>query len=99
MVLELHFPGLILPNSIFCNAGVFKLAKASAVVSAAKKIVLIKKKEDPFNTQIDLKTLLTEEKYPDFIRYYFKDLETSEDYVLSVETYHGNGGSLEKIEK
>ncbi|MBO4705181.1 MAG: hypothetical protein J5647_05525 [Spirochaetaceae bacterium] len=63
------------------------------------KFVQIQNKNDLFCTKVNSKKILDEKKFPDFIRYYFKDLENKDTYLLSVETYHGIGGEIKKLDE
>ncbi|MBC6712427.1 hypothetical protein [Treponema sp. Marseille-Q3903] len=62
------------------------------------KITQIINENDLFCTKISISEILDKKKNPDFIRYYFQDLIDNNKYLLSVETYHGIGGSLEKLD-
>lgn len=62
------------------------------------KITQIINENDLFCTKISISEILDKKKNPDFIRYYFKDVNNNTKYLLSVETYHGIGGSLERID-
>lgn len=53
--------------------------------------------EDLFCTKDDIHLFINCNKYPDYIRCYFKDKNTDSEYLLAVETFHGIGGSLKKI--
>lgn len=89
--------------------GVFENTKITSLVELEKILLLIAQKEqegkisqilnnsDLFCTKVSIGKILYENKYPDFIRYYFEDLEYHTKYLLSVETYHGIGGELKII--
>ncbi|MCQ2577058.1 MAG: hypothetical protein MJ176_00865 [Treponema sp.] len=57
----------------------------------------ILEEKDYFCSIININEILENEIFPDFIQCYFINNETKEKYLLSVETYHGIGGSLKKI--
>lgn len=58
----------------------------------------ILEEQDCFCSMINITEILENDIFPDFIQCYFIDNVTQEKYLLSVETYHGIGGCLKKVE-
>lgn len=58
----------------------------------------ITEEKDFFSSMINITEILETNIFPDLIQSYYKNNETNEKYLLSVETYHGIGGSFKKIE-
>ena len=90
---------------------IFENTQISSLDELEKILILIAQKEregqitqiinanDLFCTKISASEILDKKKNPDFIRYYFIDEKNNTKFLLSVETYHGIGGSLEKIDE
>lgn len=62
------------------------------------EIIQIFNANDFFCTKTSLSDFLKTKEIPDLIRCYFIKKETAEKFLLSVETYHGIGGELKKID-
>lgn len=45
----------------------------------------------------DIRTLTEEGPWPDYMEAYFEDVQSRTRYRLCVETYHGSGGSWERL--
>ena len=54
--------------------------------------------DDFLCTKEDIHKFVSERKYPDYIRLYFKEIETSHKFLLEVETYHGIGGCFRRLD-
>ncbi len=49
--------------------------------------------------EIFLKNIPDEGPWPDYVEIYFEEASTGDAYKLTVETYHGAGGSWQKISR
>ncbi len=47
--------------------------------------------------KIQIENIPTEGPWPDYIEMYFEDTNSRDIYRLTVETYHGAGGSWERV--
>ena len=47
--------------------------------------------------KIQIEDVPNEGPWPDYIEMYFEDTDSQDIYRLTVETYHGTGGSWERV--
>ena len=54
--------------------------------------------DDLFCTKEDMHIFVKEKSYPDFIHGYFREIKTGNKFLLEVETFHGIGGCLKRLD-
>lgn len=76
----------------------FEVIKQLNLLIEQGELIQIFNENDLFCTKTSLSDFLKTREIPDLVRCYFVKKETAEKFLLSVETYHGIGGELKKIE-
>ena len=86
------------------NIDINSNAQFAAVISAIQKhvsaenVVQVWQPNNPFASKDNVLSLAVEGPWPDYIEMYFEELQSSKQFKLAVETFHGAGGQLEEIQ-
>ena len=79
-----------IPNDLVAALGELRSAVASG------RLKQVWKQDAICGTDETIREIALEGPWDDYLELYFLDLRIGEELKLSVETYHGTGGSLER---